>query len=490
MGEHKADRLPMSRRALLGLGVASAATWLLTDPFAPEVEAAVTNPLTQPEVLTSADGLLEVTLVCQKVQTIVAGKVVTAYTYNGKVPGPTLVVHPGDKLRIRLVNQLDETTNLHTHGLHISPEGRADNVLLHIGPGETFDFEFDIPEDHFCGLNWYHPHPHGNGVLQLFGGMAGAIIVRDRAEENALTKRIPERVLVLQSPEFDATGALVPFTATLVRQTVAHVNGQRVPTIEMSTGQTERWRIVNASPDPAFHLQLEGHSMIQVGADGHPFAKPVPIERLSLTPGQRADVLVKAAAPGSYRFRALPYNMGAGFFTPDHDVATIVTRRDKIVLPGSTTPFYRPFEDLRRRPVDKKREIVFSMTGGFTINGKVFDPSRCDLTLELDTVEEWTVVNNSVLLHPFHIHVNPFQLTHVNGQPVERQSYEDTYPVTPNGGSITFRMPIRDFVGRSVFHCHIVLHSDLGMMATFDIVPKGGSAADIPAPHTQHDHTT
>ena len=76
-------------------------------------------------------------------------------------------------------------------------------------------------------------------------------------------------------------------------------------------------------------------------------------------------------------------------------------------------------------------------------------------------------------MHPFHIHVNPFQLTHIDGQPVDEPSYRDTVSIRPRGGSVTFRTVFADFTGRSLFHCHIVPHSDLGMMGMFEIVPRG-----------------
>ncbi len=112
-----------------------------------------------------------------------------------------------------------------------------------------------------------------------------------------------------------------------------------------------------------------------------------------------------------------------------------------------------------------------TMRGGFLIDGKPFDPDRVDQLVALGALEEWTVVNDSPLVHPFHIHVNPFQLTHVDGEPVDEPGYRDTVSIRPGGGSITFRTLFADFPGRSVFHCHIVPHSDLGMMGVFEVVP-------------------
>lgn len=100
--------------------------------------------------------------------------------YNGTIPGPMLIVDPGDTLDIQLKNNLtdpEQPTNLHTHGLHVSPVGNGDNVLLDVKSGETWPIEIDIPEDHFIGLDWYHPHLHGLTNEQLSSGASGLLVV-------------------------------------------------------------------------------------------------------------------------------------------------------------------------------------------------------------------------------------------------------------------------------------------------------------------------
>lgn len=111
----------------------------------------------------------------------------------GALIAPTIRVRPGDTLRLRLDNQLPpdkcvapdnhdipscfNTTNMHTHGWHVSPTGNSDNVLLEITPGTSFDYEFHLPVDHPAGTFWYHPHKHGSTALQVSSGMEGALIV-------------------------------------------------------------------------------------------------------------------------------------------------------------------------------------------------------------------------------------------------------------------------------------------------------------------------
>lgn len=113
-------------------------------------------------------------------------------TYNGTLIGPTLKVKPGDTIKIDLVNDFPPnltvqrmggfphdpfTTNFHTHGLTVSPQGISDNIYRLMEPGTISPIEIDIPSDHQCGTFWYHPHKHGSVSFQFFGGMSGFLII-------------------------------------------------------------------------------------------------------------------------------------------------------------------------------------------------------------------------------------------------------------------------------------------------------------------------
>ena len=102
------------------------------------------------------------------------------------------------------------------------------------------------------------------------------------------------------------------------------------------------------------------------------------------------------------------------------------------------------------------------------VDGKAFNENRVDQFGRLGATEEWTINNASSLQHPFHIHINPYQVTKINGQPFNALSYEDTTPV-PANGSITMRTRFLDFPGTWVFHCHILGHEDGGMMAIVQV---------------------
>jgi FtsP/CotA-like multicopper oxidase with cupredoxin domain len=465
----------VSRRAFLRAGAGAVLGGTLAAPLLGTGRAraaAAGSPLAEPQVLRSAGGVLDVTLRAEEATAWIDGAPRRVLTYNGTTPGPTLVVHPGDTLRVRLVNRLSTPTNLHTHGLHVSGEGNGDNVMLHVHPGEELVYEIELPADHQPGTNWYHPHAHGSGALQLFAGMAGMLIVAPRPEAAPPLAGLRDRVLVLHATEFDAAGQVKAPLATDQRNHMRLVNGQRVPEIDIAPGETQRWRLVNTAVNSVLVLRLDGHTLTRIAADGNPYRRPVELDTLELAPGQRADVLVTGGRPGASALRTLPFDLGFGVVTGEEQIATVVCGG-----PAGTTvapqiqPLLHPSPDLRRQRADVCREVSMTIAGGFGIDGKRFDPDRIDQVCELGAVEEWTVHNPTGLPHPFHIHVNPFQVTHVDGKPVDAPSYEDTVLVRQNGGSVTFRTRFEDFLGTVVYHCHFVTHSDLGMMAVAEVVP-------------------
>ena len=150
-------------------------------------------PFVEPEIRRSANGELNTTLRMQYAYKNIGGSRLYVRTYEGAVPGPTLRLKPGDVLRIKLINDMPpnrdpepidhllphrfNTTNFHSHGLHVSPSGISDNVMRMMEPGESYDIEIAIPSDHIPGTNWYHPHAHGSADVQIASGAVGALII-------------------------------------------------------------------------------------------------------------------------------------------------------------------------------------------------------------------------------------------------------------------------------------------------------------------------
>ena len=130
----------------------------------------------EPPALYSHDGALDVRLRAAVGPARMGNTRVSAWSYDGSVPGPTLVICAGDHVTVHLENELPEATNLHTHGFHVSPEGNSDNIFVHVEPHQQFTYEYAIPTDMSPGSYWYHPHIHMHVEDQIFRGMAGAIV--------------------------------------------------------------------------------------------------------------------------------------------------------------------------------------------------------------------------------------------------------------------------------------------------------------------------
>lgn len=495
----------VSRRAVLIAGAAGAAVvaiggglalWNLAsdrpaEPVPPDGDAA-TSPdpdaadtrdgetFREPEVLASVDGRLDLDLAAAVATATVAGAEVGVLAYNGTMPGPTLRVRPGDRITLRLRNDLGAVTNLHTHGMVVSPEGNSDNVFTMIDPGGSFDYEYRLGDDHPPGVFWYHPHHHGTTADQLFGGLYGAIIVEDAADTVPVAR---ERLLVVADIRFDASGAVAPatrFDRMLGREgDVVLVNGQALPTLVASPGERERWRIVNACASRYLRLRLDGQRMSLLGIDGSRYAEPRELDEVVLLPGNRADVVVTTAA-GESVLRTLPFDrgsmgmMGAPLSAAQGADLARLSVSGAAGEPGAALPSSSP-RDLRTEEVTGRRTVTLAMGGmgmgggmAFTIDGRGFDHDRTDIEVASGAIEEWTIVNTSTMDHPFHLHVWPMQLVEIDGAPVDRVDARDVVPV-PAGGRAVVRIAFEGIAGRTVYHCHILDHEDQGMMGVIRV---------------------
>jgi suppressor of ftsI len=472
--------------------------------------AAATEELIEPEVRASRDGLLDTKLELSVMPVRVADKTPIMAVYEGSLPAPTLRVRPGDRLRINLVNKLNALpdglpensplicsttnatghtlgehgttcdTNLHVHGLHVSPSDNSDNIFLTVKAGDSFQYEYQIPPNHPSGLYWYHPHLHGTVTNQVFAGLAGPIIVEGDIDALPGIAGVPERLLVLQATQLYPDGSSVqsitdvpgpPTNGTAQQKSYLRlVNGQLNPTMTIRPGETQRWRILNATTNVTYLLQLDGHQLHQIAKDGRTLNDTWTRDKIVLSPGERAEVLIQAGPAGTYAFRTLPIAVGITT-QKDPTLATLVVDGDAMT-PQPLPTTLLPLEDLSTAAIDQRREITFQFSPPigppnaiFWIDHQVFDGNRDDQVVRLNTTEEWVIRNSSSTWHPFHIHINHYQVVAVNGQPVPVRYSEDTTGVPPFG-EITMRTRYLDFPGRWVYHCHILLHEDNGMMGT------------------------
>jgi FtsP/CotA-like multicopper oxidase with cupredoxin domain len=451
--------------------------------------------LVAPESYASKDGLLDISLGANYGPASLADQQANLLNYNGRVPGPLLEARPGDTVRIRFTNNLPQPTNLHYHGLHISPTGTADNVFLKVPSGETFNYEFAIPKNHPAGTFWYHPHLHGLVAEQVSGGLAGLLVVRGELDELPEVAAAKEQFLVLQDFELTRGGDLVtpnPMERMTGREgSLVTVNGGVNPSLSVRAGGLLRLRLLNASVSRFYRLSLEEHPFYLIATDGGAVERPVELKEILLTPGERVEVLVRGdREPGQYRLLNLPYDrggmmmgggmMGGGMMGgrtgrgSSSGVLATLTYSDRA---SSPLPLPEKLLSVEQLP-EPKRVRSFLLNHGmspgmgmvFLINGQMFEHDRVDTSVQLNEVEDWELTNNGVMDHPFHLHLDPFQVISRTGiLPVTpERAWKDTILVK-TGETVRVRVPFRDFAGKTVYHCHILDHEDLGMMGNLEI---------------------
>jgi FtsP/CotA-like multicopper oxidase with cupredoxin domain len=512
-------------------------------------------------------------------------------------PGPTFRVSPGDSVRIKLVNRLPPSsesvclpmpqvapatdtvpdcfhgfnyTNIHYHGFHVSPSPNADDVLLQVAPGDSFQYAFRIPRNQSPGTHWYHPHKHGSVAIQVVNGMAGGFVVVDSArglDSVQVANNITEKLLAFQ--QISDSLNLMTAPNPNAKHPATLVNGQYQPQITMVQGEVQRWRIVNENmtKTAAFGLSFvngpgEEPVLFEVARDGVQFA-PANYDTLHndtillLAPGNRLDVLVRAGRTTGVFTATVTHiehvgergdrsrkrgqvlqgtnaTAAASGFPPGTTPVLTV----KVVAPGTggipasasrlptSLPALPTFLanipgslDPARIPAASTQVVVFASSGtGPGTAPRFFLGTEQDTLMRfnaasvyvprvgvagggayrqmnLDSVQTWKVVNRDTAInHPFHIHINPFQVVYVYA-PNAGDSYQPLYQrlnaaaaggnpvwmdVLPlpeaNGNTVGYaliRQQYEDFPGWYVMHCHILGHEERGMMQVLQVVAPG-----------------
>ena len=477
-------------------------------------------------------------------------------TTGDTYPAPTLKVNRGDTLRITLLNDLEGQAfealqitatpidgvnqpnltemplNNHTHGLHISPNYSSDNVILTMPAGQGFVYEYKIGQDQPDGLYWMHPHNHIYSTDQVARGLSSMLIVGQPDSSIFQLAALPERTMALQAQSVTPASGSTPQSITTGNGNQLTINGLVNPVITAQPGQTEVWNIANMTSGRTAQFQLVNtttntfQDIVVVAQDGVAYDTPVIItaatqgtQPLTLGTGGRYSILVTAPSVGqSVKLLMSSPQNGIGSLitnpaiTTDNKFNIVMTSAGAPVTPLTppittstklTTAGFDAYVDLSTATVDENRSVTFSIktpTGAgnnnnaeFQINGEVF-PNPQISQPRLNDVEEWTLINNSSVPHPFHYHVNDFQVmsmfvptaNNANKGMVTvtspQQWYQDVVLVpaaqldandnviTP--GRVVIRIKNLDYTGSFVYHCHILAHEDRGMMSLNTVQPE------------------
>jgi FtsP/CotA-like multicopper oxidase with cupredoxin domain len=386
------------------------------------------------------------------------GRTVRGYGFNGRIPGPTIEARIGDTVSVTLTNGLLEPTTIHWHGLRVPADmDGTENVQRRIEPGETFEYRFQVSD---AGTFWYHSHV--NETEQLERGLYGALIVRGD-EEPALDC---ERVLLLDDLKLDERGRIAPFGDPHEHHAgregdVRLVNGSQEPALEIAGGQVERWRIVNAANTRFVRLSIGGRRFSVLGTDGGLLPGPQEATEVLITPGERVDLAVGPFDEGEVlAIEALPYDRGKGESEP----ARFAMVRVGPALPSSARipDVLRRIEPIVMEGAEPTRTIDLKalMHDG---HGQRAEPVR------VGELQVWELVNETGQDHPFHLHGFFFQVLDENGERPPVISWKDTVNVRRKGRVRIAWLP-DDRPGEWMYHCHILEHHAMGMMAQFEVI--------------------
>ncbi|MGC4063819.1 MAG: multicopper oxidase family protein [Polyangiaceae bacterium] len=397
------------------------------------------------------------------------GKKSSVWAYNGMVPGPTIRASVGDEVIVHFTNKLPEPTSIHWHGVRVPNEmDGAQNVRAPVPAGGTFDYRFRVPD---AGNFWYHPHVRSD--VQVHRGLYAALIVEDPA--GPAIQAASDDVVILNDVQIaPGTGALddtEDMRAQMMGRegNLAVVNGRR-SNLELSVraGEARRLRLVNAANARYFRLALDQGVMTRLGGE-ELLEAPERVDEVLLAPGMRADVLVWLdQANSTATLRALPYQRAMGAApTESIDLVRFVASSEPAETPPALPARLQQIAVLDTPATFKELRFSERVAMGeqqFLINGEAY-PEVPILTSNLGTVEQWRIVNESDMDHPFHIHGFQFQV-------VGQREWKDTVNV-PTKMDVTLRIDFKERPGAAgnwFYHCHILEHAERGMMGEVTVL--------------------
>eukprot|EP00928_Gymnodinium_smaydae_P061002 TRINITY_DN4501_c0_g1_i1.p1 TRINITY_DN4501_c0_g1~~TRINITY_DN4501_c0_g1_i1.p1 ORF type:complete len:494 (+),score=44.23 TRINITY_DN4501_c0_g1_i1:101-1582(+) len=442
-----------------------------------------------PPSISSSNGTLQTSISIEIASPSIGGMSMRTRLLNGKFPGPTLRVKPGDTMKIKFNNLLadqglayvhnqfsaSDESNLHFHGLHVSGELPSDDVTYVVKPGESYDYLTTLPSDHMPGTHWLHPHRHGSTSLQVGGGAVLAIIVED--PPNTLPAQVENAVEVVflaqymhvnelrniarqaNDPVFSITNA--PSNELII------VNGRLNPSISAKAGEWLRFRIIwSMWFEGDLDFQVPGCEMRLLAKDGiyiRDFPRPISIAPIAA--GGRADIMVRCPA------KATQYSInGMG-----RRMATIDTTADPVVgtsdLTGWTVAYPKYLTDLRGSTASPGCSCQIQLDDN-AVNGITFTTGQILHNAYLGAVVERILEVDD---HPYHQHVYPFQLVSGFGGYNQIGDWHDVM-----AGQGVLRYSPTQFAGKIMLHCHRLVHEDQGMMALDNIATNGTCSCTVP----------
>jgi len=407
------------------------------------------------------------------------------WAYDGKVPGPTLRLRQGEPVRITVMNQLEQGTTVHWHGIRlpIAMDGVPGISQAPIAPGQSFTYAFTPPD---AGTFWYHPH--ANSLQQLGRGLLGALIVEESepiAVDRDLTWVVSD--WRLQPDGTVAPGFGNPMEAAMsgrIGNTVT-LNGAAETEQVVRSGERIRLRLINASLARIMALRFEGHSPTVVAFDGQPCEPHSPEGgQLLLGPAMRIDVILDMLGePGRRYVVTDDFYDGLSYALTDfaYSKEPAIARRTDASLP-TLPPNPLPEPDLAsavRHELKLQGGMMSGMGGMSGINHATWAINGTSmmgdghagmpplLTLKHMQSTVLSLVNETAWWHPMHLHGHSFKILRRNGVAVPFRQWGDTVLLAPKDTvDCAF---VADNPGDWMLHCHVMDHQVSGLMTVLRV---------------------
>ena len=461
------------------------------------------NPLVIPPALTGVNFNL---VVQSGTQTFYGSTPTPTYGINGAFLSPTIIVNKSDSITLNVINNLPVKTTMHWHGLHVSAMNDG-GPHQEINPSTTWSPSFKVRNN--ASTFWYHPHGAGQTEQQVSKGLAGLFIVKDSAEAVLTLPRtygVDDIPIIVQTKSFDVLQQIAIATDM---DTALFVNGTLNPYFN-APAQVIRFRLLNGSSLRTYNFGLSnGQTFYQIATDGGLLDTSLALTRLMLSPGERAEILINFSGMLSQTIYLKSYGseLPTGIYGADSvgfGADTIHEYSDNFlngadfnvlqlnIIAATTAPVttianalvpYTPFnilsasnnrtlvfDTLRLLPIDPPNRAE----GPFGINNETFNLDSINELVYLNTTEIWTLVNKTLIAHPFHIHDIQFNVIEKSGLPPSpsEDGWKDVILVLPNDSVkfITKFETFADNITPYMYHCHLLHHEDDGMMGSFLVV--------------------
>ncbi|MFF2192656.1 multicopper oxidase family protein [Streptomyces sp. NPDC058157] len=476
----------LTRRRLLGAALATggtaltgaALTPLLTTPAAAAVPVLTPFRTAMPVPPTllpasTANGTDTYDMYVGRATTqIIPGVDTEVITFNGAFPGPTIRARRGRPVVIRQKNRLDMPVSIHLHGGHVTPDNDGDPMAT-IAPGTARLYRYGNDQAH--APLWFHDHAHHMESEHVYRGLSAFYLLSDD-EERALP--LPsgqyDVPIALRDVRFDDAGQLLYVMDDFQNRNTILANGKPWPYFQVAA-RKYRFRILNSTNIRFFTLRLsDGGEIIQIGSDGGLLETPYRTGTLSLSPGERVDVVIDFSRYPVGTQLVLENTEGPG---PVEQVGKVL-RFDVTRTAADTSSVPARLRTLPALPpATVHREITLRMdedgraAPGAYMNDLVYDPARIDQSITWGSTEIWTVSNvNRFVPHNFHMHLVQFRVLERNGGPVgpAEAGLKDTVRVMP-GETVKVQATFDSYRGKYLYHCHLFDHAAMGMMAQMEI---------------------